>query len=81
MEQKLYLLTTLVEYADCVSDKHYLFRSWRTAEIAFSNEIRDCAENFTGQRGNFIINLPTCQEWRTDEGNGYTVTLEEVKAL
>lgn len=81
MEQTFFLLTTLIEFDDCISDGHSLFESKEKASEAFITEIRECAENFEGQKGDFVIDLPMCREWRTEDGYGYTVTVEEVKPL
>ena len=81
MEQTFFLLTTLIESGDCISDGHSLYQNQEKAIEAFKDEIRDCAENFGGQKGDFIIDLPMCKEWRNEDGYGYTVTVEEVKPL
>ena len=39
MEQKFYLLATLIEMQDCVSDGHALYRSLDDAMEAFEKEI------------------------------------------
>ena len=72
MEQTLYLLTTLIEMQDSISDGHAPYRSLDDAMKAFEDEIADCQENF---------NLPRCKEWRTEDGYGYTVTVEEMTLL
>lgn len=81
MEQKFYLLTTLIELQDSVSDGHALYRSLDDAMKAFEQEIADCQENFNVRYGSTLIDLPRCKEWRTEDGYGYTVTIEEMIPL
>lgn len=81
MEQTFFLLTTLIEFGDCVSDGHSLYDNDEKAKEAFTSEIRECAENFIAEKGEFLIDLPTCKEWRTEDGYGYTVTLEPIKPI
>ena len=81
MEQTFYLLTTLIEMQDSVSDGHALYRSLDDAMKAFEDEIADCQENFNVQHGSTLIDLPRCKEWRTEDGYGYTVTVEEMTLL
>lgn len=51
MEQKFYLLATLIEMQDSVSDGHTLYRSLDDAMKAFEQEIADCQENFNVRYG------------------------------
>lgn len=81
MEQRFYLLTTLIETQDCVSDGHALYASFDDAMKAFEQEIADCQENFNERYGYTLIDLPRCKEWRTEDGYGYTVTIEEIVPL
>lgn len=81
MEQKFYLLATLIEMQDSVSDGHALYRSLDDALKAFEQEIVDCQENFKVQNGSTLIDLPRCREWRTEDGYGYTVTIDEMIPL
>ena len=78
MKQTFFLLATLIEMGDSVSDSHTLFENKDTALETFNTEIEECAENFEGQSGEFLIDLPTCKEWRNEDGYGFTVSLEEV---
>ena len=68
MEQKFYLLATLIEMQDSVSDGHALYRSLDDAMKAFEQEIADCQENFNVRYGSTLIDLPRCKEWRTEDG-------------
>ena len=63
MEQKFYLLATLIEMQDCVSDGHALYRSLDDAMEAFEKEIAECQENFNERYGSALIDLPRCREW------------------
>lgn len=81
MEQKFYLLATLIEMQDSVSDGHALYLSLDDAMKAFEQEIADCQDNFKVQKGSALIDLPRCKEWRTQDGYGYTVTVEEMIPL
>lgn len=81
MEQKFYLLATLIEMQDSVSDGHALYRSLDDAMKAFEQEIADCQENFNERYGSTLIDLPRCKEWRTEDSHGYTVTIEEMIPL
>lgn len=81
MEQRFYLLTTLIETQDCVSDGHALYASLDDAMKAFGQEIADCQENFNERYGSTLIDLPRCKEWRTEDGYGYTVTVEGIVPL
>lgn len=47
MEQTFYLLTTLIEMQDSVSDGHAPYRSLDDAMKAFEDEIADCQETST----------------------------------
>lgn len=78
MKPTFFLLATLIEMGECVSDNHTLFESKEKALETFDTEIKECAENFEGQSGEYLIDLPTCKEWRNEDGYGFTVSLEEV---
>ncbi len=78
MKQTFYLVTTLIEMSECVVDSHNLCSTIKKAEKAFKDEIKGCRENFFGRNGEFLIDIWGCQEWRTEDGYGYTVSIEEV---
>ena len=80
MEQKFYLLTTLIEL-ESVSDGHALYVSLEDAVKAMEQEVSECQENFNVQYGSFVIDLPRCTDWRAEDGYGYTVTIEEIVPL
>lgn len=79
MQKTFYLVTTLIEMCECVSDSHTLCSTIEKAEKAFKEEIKTSRENFFGRSGEFIIDMWGCQEWRTEDGYGYTVSIEEVE--
>ncbi len=80
MEQTtLYLVSTLIEYADSTSTGHALYRDRDAALLALRQEVAECRENFHNLES--IIDLPTVVEERTDDGHGFEVVLEEVTPL
>lgn len=81
MKQKFYLLATLIELQDSVSDGHALYHSLGDAMEAFEQEIADCKKKFEEQDGSTLIDLPRCKEWRTEDGYGYTVLVDEMIPL
>ena len=76
MKHTIYLVSTLIESADCVSDSHQLHTSLESAQRALLNEIEEAKENFFGE-GEIIIDLPRCVEWRNPDGYGYIISIEE----
>ena len=77
--QKFYLLTVLIEYsAECITDAHKLYDSLETAKVAMAIEIEEATENFAHRAGQTVTDVDTCQEWRDEEGFGYTIGIEEV---
>ena len=77
----LYLVTVLLELNDtCVTDEHHLYASLSDAKRAVNYELAECQQNFEGQNGEFLIDLDRCQEWRNEDGFGYTVCIEEIQA-
>lgn len=79
MQKTFYLVATLIEMSESVSDSHTLCTTIEKAEKAFNEEIKTCRENFFGRNGEFLINMWGCQEWRTEDGYGYTVSIEEIE--
>ena len=43
-----------------------------------SVEIDDARRHFDDREGEFLVDVETCQEWRTEDGYGYTVGIEEL---
>lgn len=77
----LYLVTTLIEMQDSVSDGHALYISLDASLEAMAQEISECQANFNEHSGSTVLELPRCKEWRTEDGNGYTVAIEEIVPL
>ena len=80
MKQKFYILETLIETEGCTSDTHSLYSDFEAAMEAMKAEISGAQENFSGS-GRLLINLPTCKEWRDDNGFGWVVTVEEHECI
>ena len=78
--QKVYLLSVLIEYADSVTDVHKVFGTECLAMEHMQREIAEVSENFTGP-GRRAIDMPTCVEWRDEDGYGYTVCVEELDVM
>lgn len=79
MEQtKLYLVATLIEYSDNVSDGHSLYRNIEDATNAMKQEIADCRENFNADSLEVLADYPRYVEERTQDGYGFQVSIEEV---
>ena len=78
--QKVYLLSVLIEYADSVTDVHKVFGTECLAKVHMQREIAEVSENFTGP-GRRVIDMPTCVEWRDEDGYGYTVCVEELDVM
>lgn len=77
--KKLFLVTVLIEHsAESVTDAHYLYADFNKAKEAMSVQIEEAKENFDGQDGECIVDVDTCQEWRNEDGYGYTVGIEEI---
>lgn len=82
MEQKtFYLVTTLIEWSDCVTDAHALYASLDDAKAAMQREIAEAQENFNLSHGETVLDLPLVREWRDADGGGFTIGIEEIKPL
>ena len=44
-------------------------------------EIEEGMANFTADKGEVILDLDTVYEWRDEDGNGLTVTIEEMNVI
>mgnify|MGYP000560833316 FL=1 len=79
MKTTFYLVATLIEHYDQPpTDTHSLYADFATAKTAMQTEIKDGMENFTTNKGEVILDLDTMYEWRDEDGNGLTVTIEEM---
>lgn len=81
MKPTFYLVATLIEMSECVSDSHTLCSTIEKAEKVFADDVRICQENFPGRDGEFLIDIWGCKEWRTEDGYGYTVSIEEIEPV
>ena len=79
MQKTFYLVATLIEMSESVSDSHTLCTTIEKAEKAFKEEIKTCRENFFGRSGEFLKDIWGCQEWRNEDGYGYIVSIEEIE--
>ena len=76
---KINLLNVLIEEsAECLIDAHTPFADYNKARQAMSVEIDDARRHFDDREGEFLVDVETCQEWRTEDGYGYTVGIEEL---
>ena len=79
MKTTFYLVATLIEHYDQPpTDSHSLYGSYADAKKAMRKEIKECMENFTADNGEVILDLNTVYEWRDEDGNALTVTIEEM---
>lgn len=79
MRTTFYLVATLIEHYDQPpTDSHSLYGSYADAKKAMRMEIKECMENFTANNGEVILDLNTVYEWRDEDGNALTVTIEEM---
>lgn len=79
MQKTFYLVATLIEMSECVSDSHILCDTTEKAHELFLEEVRNAAENFDGQSGEIVQEIWGYKEWRNPDGYGYTVSIEEMK--
>ena len=80
MNTTLYLVATLIEHYDQTpTDTHSLYADFADAKKAMQTEIEEGMENFTADNGEVILDLNTVYEWRDEDGNGLTVTIEEME--
>lgn len=79
MRTTLYLVATLIEHYDQPpTDTHSLYADFADAKKAMQTEIREGMENFNAENGEVILDLNTVYEWRDEDGNALTVTIEEM---
>lgn len=82
MNKKFYLVTVLIECsAECITDAHALYADYEKAKGAMAVEIESAAENFDGRKGETLVDVETCREWRNEDGYGYTVGIEELTPI
>lgn len=79
MKTTIYLVATFIEHYDQPpNDTHALYADFATAKKAMQTEIEDGMENFAANKGEVILDLDTVYEWRDEDGNGLTVTIQEM---
>lgn len=75
----VYLVYTLIEQSDCVSDCHALYANLERAKAAMDREIKEARENFC--KGEVLHDLERLYEFRNEDGYGFTVGIDEMEAL
>ena len=75
----VYLVYTLIEQSDCVSDCHTLYATLERAKAAMNVEIEEAMENF--DKGEVLHDLERLYEFRTEDGYGFTVGIDEMMPL
>lgn len=80
-KRKFFLVTTLIEWVDEVSDGHALYSTLESAKDAMTKEISEAKQNFDIENGTVISDLPYIYEWRNEFGEGFTVGIEEITPL
>ena len=75
----MYLVYTLIEQNDCVADCHALYATLERAKAAMNVEIEEARENFG--KGEVLHDLERLYEFRTEDGYGFTVGIDEMKPL
>ena len=75
----VFLVYTLIEQSECVSDCHTLYATFEGAKAAMDREIEEAMENFG--KGEVLHNLEWLYEFRTEDGYGFTVGIDEMMPL
>ena len=75
----VYLVYTLIEQSDCVSDCHTLYATLERAKATMDREIEEAMENFN--KGEVLHDLERLYEFRTEDGYGFTVGIDEMMPL
>ena len=75
----VYLVYTFIEQNDCVSDCHALYATLERAKAAMNVEIEGAMENFG--KGEVLHDLERLYEFRTEDGYGFTVGIDEMVPL
>lgn len=77
--QSFYLVYTLIEQDGESSDRHTLYSAIEKAKAAMASEIEEAMENFS--KGRVIHDTERLYEFRTEDGYGFTVGIDEMKPL
>ncbi|WP_346709238.1 hypothetical protein [Phocaeicola salanitronis] len=75
----VFLVYTLIEQSESVSDCHVLYATLERAKDAMDREIEEARENF--DKGKVLHDLERLYEFRTEDGYGFTVGIDEMKPL
>lgn len=75
----MFLVYTLIEQSESVSDCHALYATLECAKVAMEREIEEAMENF--DKGEVLHDLERLYEFRTEDGYGFTVGIDEMKPL
>lgn len=82
MKQKVFMVYVLIQYsAESTTDAHYVFSSLEKAHDAMTREIDEARENFNIEGGEFISRTDRSQEWCNDDGQSYSIGIEEMEVL
>lgn len=74
-----YLVYTLIEQNDCISDCHALYTTLDKAKAAMQSELEEASENFN--EGTVLHDMERLYEFRTEDGYGFTVGIDEIHPL
>lgn len=82
MKQKVFMVYVLIEYsAESTTDAHYVYSSFEKAHEAMTREIDEARENFVIEGGEFVSRTDRSQEWCNDDGQSYSIGIEEIEVL
>ena len=71
----IYILYTLVDCGECVSDCHTLYSTLEKAKAAMEVEIQECMKNF--RHGEVKHDFERLYEFMNEDGQGFTVGIDE----
>lgn len=71
-----YLVYVLIECQETTSDYHTLYHNLEDAQAAMQKELDECKQNFNS--GKAFTDLERCYEFRTEDGYGYTIGIDEL---
>ena len=75
----VFLVYTSIEQSESVSDCHALYATFERAKAAMDREIEEAMENFG--KGEVLHDLERLYEFRTEDGYGFTVGIDEMMPL
>ena len=71
----IYILYTLVDCGESVSDCHTLYSTLEKAKAAMEVEIQECMKNF--RHGEVKHDFERLYEFMNEDGQGFTVGIDE----